>query len=54
MEILEGIFTRRSIRKYTNQEISTDQIQLLIKQMQKSLMEKIQLEFKNIKRKKSK
>lgn len=31
MEILEGIFTRRSIRKYTNQEISTDQIQLLIK-----------------------
>jgi nitroreductase len=31
MEILEGIITRRSIRKYTDQKINNDQVQLLIK-----------------------
>lgn len=31
MELLEGILTRRSIRKYTNQEITQEQIQLLLK-----------------------
>jgi nitroreductase len=31
MEIMEGILTRRSIRKYSNIEISDDQIQILLK-----------------------
>ena len=31
MELLEGIFTRRSIRKYTNQEITSEQIELILK-----------------------
>jgi nitroreductase len=31
MELLDGIFTRRSIRKYTNQEVSKDQINTLVK-----------------------
>ena len=31
MEILEGIITRRSIRKYTSQKINNDQVQMLIK-----------------------
>ena len=31
MEILEGIITRRSIRKYTNKKISDDQVQMLLK-----------------------
>lgn len=31
MEILEGIITRRSIRKYTNQKINNDQVQMLLK-----------------------
>ncbi len=31
MEIMEGILTRRSIRKYTNKEVSDDQIQILLK-----------------------
>ncbi|OFX83820.1 MAG: NADH dehydrogenase [Bacteroidetes bacterium GWF2_33_16] len=31
MEILEGIITRRSIRKYTNQKVNSDQVQTLIK-----------------------
>jgi nitroreductase len=31
MEILEGIITRRSIRKYTDKKISDDQVQMLLK-----------------------
>ncbi|MCK5029180.1 MAG: nitroreductase family protein [Bacteroidales bacterium] len=31
MEIIEGILTRRSIRKYTNKEVADEQIQLLLK-----------------------
>lgn len=31
MNILEGIFTRRSIRKYTNQKVTNHQIETLIK-----------------------
>jgi len=31
MDLIEGIFTRRSIRKYTNQTITDEQIELLIK-----------------------
>ena len=31
MEILDGIITRRSIRKYTSQKINSDQVQMLIK-----------------------
>jgi len=31
MEIIEGIITRRSIRKYTDKKISNDQVQMLIK-----------------------
>lgn len=31
MELLDGIFTRRSIRKYTAQKVSKDQIDTLIK-----------------------
>ncbi|MFC2104586.1 nitroreductase family protein [Bacteroidota bacterium] len=31
MDIMEGIFTRRSIRKYTNQEVKNDQIEILVK-----------------------
>lgn len=31
MDIIEGILSRRSIRKYTNQKISKEQIELLLK-----------------------
>ena len=31
MEIMEGILTRRSIRKYTTKEVSEDQIEVLLK-----------------------
>lgn len=31
MEIIEGIITRRSIRKYTSQKISDEQVQVLLK-----------------------
>lgn len=31
MELLEGIFTRRSIRKYTSKEVSEDKVELMLK-----------------------
>lgn len=31
MELLEGIFTRRSIRKYSNEKLTDEQIRLLLK-----------------------
>lgn len=31
MNTLEGIFTRRSIRKYTDKEITSDQVEMIIK-----------------------
>ena len=31
MELLDGILTRRSIRKYTNQEVSQNQIEIMLK-----------------------
>jgi len=31
MEIIEGIVTRRSIRKYTSKKVSDDQIQIMLK-----------------------